>query len=269
MGKMEHSRTWKRSRVVEGGKKGRGQGGRARRGCSLPAGCCEFSPKLAGTFSPPPHLLVSSVSPWASLTSQEAWSGRMKFFLLLRQEERETHTGNYLLSFTIWCGSRLRKSVRSHWVVSANRLWEPPPGRQRWAEDSWLPRVGEKRRLAHTLLPEKVFHQQKCWFSGSLMLYLEVTFTFPQINSPFGYSSKSFAVTGNMLAFFFPLFPFLSCWELAKLGDICNLVDKNSPIWQICKFLKRSQCSILTSKALWGKFVRHYSFCLIHVKIPL
>ena len=25
-----------------------------------------------------------------------------------------------------------------------------------------LPRVGEKRRLAHTLLPEKVFHQQKC-----------------------------------------------------------------------------------------------------------
>ena len=44
MRKMEHSRTWKRSRVVEGGKKGRGQGGGARRGCSLPAGCCAVHP---------------------------------------------------------------------------------------------------------------------------------------------------------------------------------------------------------------------------------
>ena len=65
-------------------------------------------------FSPLPHLLVSSVSPWASLTSQEAWSGRMKFyFLLWRQEGGERGTGNYLLWFTIWCSSRLRKSVRS------------------------------------------------------------------------------------------------------------------------------------------------------------
>ena len=115
-----------------------------------------------------------------------------------------------------------------------------------------LPCVGEKRRLAHTLLPEKVFHQQKCWFSGSLMLYLEVTFTFPQINSPVWIQFQELRCDREYAGFYFSLFLFPSCWELAKLGDICNLVDKNSPIWQICKFLKRSQCSILNFKSALG-----------------
>lgn len=119
-----------------------------------------------------------------------------------------------------------------------------------------LPCVGEKRRLAHTLLPEKVFHQQKCWFSGSLMLYLEVTFTFPQINSPVRIQFQELRCDREYAGFYFSLFPFLSCWELAKLADTCNLVDKNSPIWQICKFLKRSQCSILTFKSTLGKICR-------------
>ena len=180
----------------------------------------------------------------------------MKFyFLLWRQEERERErgTGNYLLWFTVWCGSRLRKWVRSRWVVSANRLSEPPSGGSagRKIRDSptcWR----EASPCTHATSPKGVSSTEM------LILWLPDAIFRSDIYISTNQQPSSDAVPraslwqGICWLLFFPV-PFLSCWELAKLGDTCNLVDKNSPIWQIRKFLKRSQCSILTFKSALGK----------------
>lgn len=114
--------------------------------------------------------------------------------------------------------------------------------------------VLERSVALHKLLPQKVFHQQKCWFSGSLMLYLEVTFTFPQINSSVWLQFQVLCGDSENAGFYFILFPFLSCWGLVKWGGTYNLVGESSWMWLVRTLFKRSQRCISTWKRAWGKF---------------
>lgn len=110
-----------------------------------------------------PHLLVSCVSSQASLTRKGGFGDRMKFYFFICKMGGERGPGGDLLWFAIWweCTGLLRDGGMGHGFVT-------------------VPCVRETRGLA---LPRKVFRQQKCRFPGSQMLYLELTFTFLQINS--------------------------------------------------------------------------------------
>ena len=96
MGKMEYSRTGKRSRVVTGGKKSRGQGGKASCGCSVAAGCCPAHPQAhwhGSAHRPTSGFLRQPVSipdqTWVLIRQDE-----ILFLTLKTRGERERGTGN-------------------------------------------------------------------------------------------------------------------------------------------------------------------------------
>ena len=212
-------------------------------------------PSSLAWFSPPPHFWFPPPArkhPWPVRGPDQAGWDSISYFEDKRRE-RERGTGNDLLWFTIWCGSRLRKWVRSRWVVSANRLSELPLGGSAgrkirdsptcWREASPCTHATSRKGVSSTemlilWLPDAIFRSD---------IYISTNQQPSSDTVP-----RASLWQGICWLLFFPV-PFLSCWELAKLGDTCNLVDKNSPIWQIRKFLKRSQCSILTFKSALGK----------------
>lgn len=188
----------------------------------------------------------------------------MKFYFLFSNRRREAQEIIFLDS-----QSGAVAGYGNWWECAGfcapNGVWEPL--REGGLGGRWvtLPCVREKRCLAHATSQKGVSSTEM------LILWLPTAIfrndiSIPQINSSIWIQFQELYCNSEYTGFYFSLFPFLSFWELAKLGGIYNLVDANSWIWEVCTFLKRSQCSILTFKRAWWNLTLCCIFCLIHVK---
>lgn len=120
----------------------------------------------------------------ASLVGQDSSAARMKFCVLsLREEERRTGTQSLCWQSGVVAG--WRDDARGENVLGSQEpaLWDPAGQGWGWGRFVILPCAGAKRSLTQAASRKVLLGPRKCWFSGSLQLYLEMTFPFPQINS--------------------------------------------------------------------------------------